>query len=175
MAVSRIWDLQHGDAGDNRTSFYGRGFWSLAFSAALDFNILKASVAFLALVIGPAVLLGTAPSVAFSLGRLKVPAAVHGPAYPLLVLVTLAFLAAAVFWVGRPLFSRAIDHFWDLHYTLVFPIFVALRETLRMAAERFPSRPVTPQQLYRRRCMGSVFAALLLGAGGAARLRRWRR
>jgi len=168
VAVSQIWDLQHGDAGDNRSSSYGRGFWSLAFSAALDFNILKASVAFLALVIGPAVLLGMAPSVAFSLGRLKVRTAVLGPTYPLLVLVILVFLTAAVFWAGRPLFSRAVDYFWDLHYTLVFPFFVALRETLRIAAERFPSRPVTPQQLYRRRCVGSVFAALLLAAAGGA-------
>ena len=168
MVVSRIWDLQHGDAGDNRTSLYGRSFWSLLFSAALDFNIVKASVAFLALVIGPAVLVGIAPSVAFSLGRLKVRAAVLGPTYPLLVLMLLAFLAATVFWVGRPLLSRAIDQFWDLHYTLVFPIFVALRETLRIAAERFPSRPVTPQQLHRRRCAGSVLAALVLAAAGAS-------
>ena len=168
MVISRIWDLQHGDASDNRTSLYGRSFWSLLFSAALDFNIVKASVAFLALVIGPAVLVGIAPSVAFSLGRLKVRAAVLGPTYPLLVLVLLAFLAATVFWVGRPLLSRAIDQFWDLHYTLVFPIFVALRETLRIAAERFPSRPVTPQQLHRRRCAGSVLAALVLAAAGAS-------
>jgi 3',5'-cyclic AMP phosphodiesterase CpdA len=172
VADTPIWDMRCGDAGDNRTSPYGRGMLRLALSAALDFNILKAAVVFLALVIGPALLVGLAPTAAFYLGRLNIRVAVLGRTYPLPVLVLLAFLAAAAFWVGRPLLSRAIDHFWNLHYTLVFPIFVTLRETLRIAAERFPTRAVTPQQLHRRRRAGSVLAALLLAAAGA--LLAWR-
>lgn len=166
MTVSRIWDVRCGDAGDNRTSPYSRGLWGLVLSAALDFNILKASVAFLALIVGPALLIGLVPSLLFSLGGLKLHVAGFGRNHPLMVLATLALLAGMAFWLVRPLLSRAIDHFWDLHYTLVFPIFVALRETVRIVAERVPVRPVTPQQLHRRRRAGSVVAALIFAAAG---------
>jgi 3',5'-cyclic AMP phosphodiesterase CpdA len=166
VSVSRIWDVRCGDAGDNRTSPYGRGLWGLVLSAALDFNILKAAVAFLTLIVGPALLVGLAPSLAFYLGSLTLKAAGFGRTYPFMVLGALALLAGAAFWIGRPLLSRAVDHFWDLHYTLVFPIFVALRETVRTVTERVPFRPATPQQLHRRRRAGSVVAALIFAVAG---------
>lgn len=168
MADSKIWDLRRGDAGDNRTSPYGRGFFNVVLSAALDFNLLKAFVAFLVLVVGPAVLVGITPSLVLAVGRLKMDAAAAGRTYPAFVPMLLVVLVGVAFWVGRPLLSRAIDQFWNLHYTLVFPIFVALRETLRVVAERFPTRPVTPLELHRRRRLGSVLAAVLLAAAGAA-------
>jgi 3',5'-cyclic AMP phosphodiesterase CpdA len=62
----------------------------------------------------------------------------------------------------------AVDYFWHLHYTLVVPILVALRELLRAGAERFPGRAITSEQLNRRRRLGTVLAALLLAAGGLA-------
>jgi len=165
--VSQIWDLRSGDAGDNRTSPHGRGLWGVILSAALDFNIVKASIAFLALILGPALLVGVAPPLAFSTGRLKLHALGLGRTYPLTVLLVLALVAAAIIWIGRPLVSRAVDHFWTLHYTLVFPLFVSIRETIRVVAERIPGRPVTPQQLHRRRRAGSILAALLFAAAGA--------
>ena len=165
--MSPIWDLRQGDADDNRTSAYGRGLWGVIFSAALDFNIVKASIAFLALIVGPALLVGVAPALAFSAGRLKLHALVLGRTYPITVLMVLALASAAIFWVGRPLALRAIDYFWTLHYTLVFPLFVAIRETIRVVAERIPGRPVTPQQLHRRRRTGSILAALSFAAAGA--------
>jgi 3',5'-cyclic AMP phosphodiesterase CpdA len=166
VTVSPIWDVRWGDAGDDRTSPYRRGFLGLVLSAALDFNILKASVVFLALIVGPAFLIGLAPFLAFSLGSLKLHVAGFGRTHPLLVLAALALLSAAAFWIGRPLLSRTRGHLWDLHYTLVFPIFVALRETVRIVAERVPVRPATPQQLHRRRRAGSVIAALIFAAAG---------
>jgi 3',5'-cyclic AMP phosphodiesterase CpdA len=165
--VSRIWDLRSGDADDNRTSPYGRGLWGVILSAALDFNIVKASIAFLALILGPALLVGVAPPLAVSAGRLKLHVLALGRTYPLTVLIISALVAAAMFRIGRPLVSRVIDHFWTLHYTLVFPLFVALRETIRVVAERIPGRPVTLQQLDRRRRAGSTLAALLFAAAGA--------
>jgi Calcineurin-like phosphoesterase len=166
--ASQIWDLRNGDADDNRTSPYGRGPWGVILSAALDFNIVKASIAFLALILGPALLVGVASPLLFSAGRLKLHAlGALGRTYPLTVLLVLALVAAAIYWIGRPLVSRAIDHFWTLHYTLVFPLFVAIRETIRVIAERIPGRPVAPQQLHRRRRAGSILAALLFGAAGA--------
>src|SRR5262249_59086557 len=54
------------------------------------------------------------------------------------------------------------------HYTLVFPLFVALRELLRVIAERLLGRSITPQRLNRGRRIGAVVAALLFAAGGLA-------
>jgi len=136
-------------------------------SAALDFNILKASFAALVLIIGPALLLGVAPSAAVYLAHLKLQTANAWGNHPLIIILLLAGLASAAFAIGRPLLSWSVDSFWHLHYTLVFPAIVVLREMFRIVAERVPGRPRTPQQLHRRRRAGSVLAALLLASAGA--------
>ena len=46
MPAGRLWDLRQGDADDNRTSPYGRGWRAMAVAAALDFNYLAASISF---------------------------------------------------------------------------------------------------------------------------------
>ena len=167
MKASPIWDLRRGDADDNRSSPYGRGMWNVILSATLDFNILKASIAALVLIIGPALLVGMAPSAALYLARLKLQTANFWGNHPLIIILLLAGLTSAAFATGRPLLSRAVDSFWHLHYTLVFPAIVVLREMLQIVAERVPGRPQTPQQLHRRRRAGSVLAALLLASAGA--------
>jgi len=166
MTVLRIWDLRRGDDDDNRTSPHGRGLRSIVLSTALEFNPLKASIGFLALIIGPALLVGIAPSIVVTYGRLMFHKATLAGSYPIFALVSLAVLVGAALWIGRPLLALAVDHFWHLHYTLVVPILVALRELLRAGAERFPGRAITAEQLNRRRRFGTVLAALLLAAGG---------
>jgi 3',5'-cyclic AMP phosphodiesterase CpdA len=141
--------------------------WNVVLSAALDFNILKASIAALVLIIGPALLVGMAPSAVVYLARLKLQTANFWGNHPLIIILLLASLASAAFAIGRPLLPRAVDSFWHLHYTLVFPAIVVLREILQIVAERMPGRPRTPQQLHRRRRAGSVLAALLLASAGA--------
>jgi 3',5'-cyclic AMP phosphodiesterase CpdA len=167
LNASPIWDLRRGDADDNRASPYGRGMWNVVLSAALDFNILKASIAALVLIIGPALLVGMAPSAALYLASLKLQTANFWGNHPLIIILLLAGLASAAFAIGRPLLSKAVDSFWHLHYTLVFPAIVVLREMLQMVVERVPGRPRSPQQLHRRRRAASVLAALLLASAGA--------
>jgi 3',5'-cyclic AMP phosphodiesterase CpdA len=168
MTILRIWDLRRGDADDNRTSPHGRGLRSIVLSTALEFNPLKASIGFLALIIGPALLVGIAPSIVITYGRLMFHKATLAGSSPIFALVSLAVLVGAALWIGRPLLASAVDHFWHLHYTLVVPILVALRELLRVGAERFPGRPITSEQLNRRRRLGTILAALLLAGGGFA-------
>ena len=168
MTVLRIWDLRRGDDDDNRTSPHGRGLRSIVLSTLLEFNPLKASIGFLALIIGPALLVGIAPSIVVTYGRLTFHKLTLVGSYPIVALVSLAVLVGAALWIGRPLLSLAVDYFWHLHYTLVVPILVALRELLRAGAERFPGRAITSEQLNRRRRLGTVLAALLLAAGGLA-------
>ena len=168
MTILRIWDLRRGDADDNRTSPHGRGLRSIVLSTALEFNPLKALIGFLTLIIGPALLVGIAPSIVVTYGRLMFHKATLAGSSPIFALVSLAVLVGAALWIGRPLLASAVDHFWHLHYTLVVPILVALRELLRVGAERFPGRPITSEQLNRRRRLGTILAALLLAGGGFA-------
>ena len=60
MGFVPIWDLRCGDADDNRTSPYGTRWDSLIFFNVLEFSYLKAVLAFLALIIMPALLVGVA-------------------------------------------------------------------------------------------------------------------
>src|SRR5262245_45946602 len=146
--------------------------WKVLLSAAIDFNLLKALMTALVLIIGPASLVGLAPSAVVYLARLKLQTASFWGNHPLLMILLLGGLASASFAIGRLFASRAADLFWHLHYTLVFPAIVVLREILRIVAERVPGRPRTPQQLHRRRRAGSILAALLLASAGA--LLAWR-
>jgi hypothetical protein len=75
-------------------------------------------------------------------------------------------LAAVASWIGRPLFAIARENFWHLHYSLVLPIFVVLRELLRAVVEKFRSRAMTAEQLDRGRRVCAVIAALIFAGGG---------
>jgi len=141
--------------------------WNVVLSALLDFAILKASINGLVLIVGPALLVGLAPSAAVYLARLTLHAANSWGNHPFIIVLLLAGLVGAAYAIRRFLLSTAVDTFWHLHYTLVFPAIVVLREMLQIVAERVPSRPRTPQQLHRRRRAGSVLAALLLASAGA--------
>jgi hypothetical protein len=162
----RIWDLRRGDAVDDRTSLPGRSLLSVVFAAALEFNFLQASVGLLALIIGPALLVGLAPSVVVTYGRLTIQAAASAGDSLLVALVLVAVLVGVALWVGRPLLAIAVDNFWHLHYTLVFPLFVAVRELLRALVEWWRGCSIPPDQLERGRRLATVLAALLLGGGG---------
>ena len=163
-----IWNLRFGDADDNRTSPYGTGWKSLIFSNVLEFSYLKAVLAFLILIVIPALLLGVAPSVILTYSRhtLKTGASL-GRDPTVLVFLVLAALIALPLWTGRRFATIALDIFWHLYYTLVFPIFVTLRETLRAVSERLPGA-YTQERIHRRRRVGTIFAALLLGGAGFA-------
>ena len=162
----RIWDLRRGDADDNRMSPAGGGLRSLILSAALEFNYLQAAIGFLALVIGPALLVGIMPSVVVTYGRLTIHTATSAGDGLIVALVLLVVLGAAALWIGRPLLAMAVDNFWHLHYTLVFPLFVALREVLRVLAEQLRGRSPSPEQLDRGRRIGTILAALLFAGAG---------
>ena len=164
-----IWDFRFGDADDNRTSPYGTGWKSLIFANVLEFSYLKAALAFLILIVIPALLVGVAPSIILTYSRhtLGTVASV-GRKPTLFLLLVLAVLIVLPLWGGRRFLSIGLDIFRHLHYTLVFPIFVALREVLRTVSERLPGMTFTQEHIHRRRRIATVFAALLLGVAGLA-------
>src|SRR5260370_4865065 len=166
MTALRIWDFRRGDDDDNRTSPHGGGVRRVLLSAAPEFNYLKAAIGFLVLIIGPALGVGIVPSLLVTYGRLKFGAAAWVGEYPIVAVIALALLVGAALWIGRPLLPKAVENFWHLHYTLVFPVFVAVREILRSIAERFSGETGTPERLDRRRRIGTVLGALLFAGGG---------
>jgi hypothetical protein len=116
----------------------------------------------------PVLLVGVAPSVVFTYGRLLFHKSTLIESRPVFALISLVILVGAALWIGPPLFKIVRESFWHLHYSLVFPVFVALREALRALAERIHGRSTSPEQLDRGRRIGTVVAALLLAGGGVA-------
>src|SRR3974390_3094757 len=92
FTVPRIWDLRRGDPDDNRTSPYVHSLRGIILSAVLEFNYLKASLSFLALILGPALLLGVVPSVVLTYGSLLFHAATSAGRRPIYALFLLAVL-----------------------------------------------------------------------------------
>jgi 3',5'-cyclic AMP phosphodiesterase CpdA len=166
LAALPIWNLRRGDDEDNRTSLYGRGIRRILLSTLLEFNFLKASIGFLALIIGPALLIGLVPSLAVYLGRFKLHLIESAPNGPLLAMLSLILLGGLALWIGRPLLRTGVDSFWHLHYTLVFPVLVILRELLRTAAEQLSRRLPSCEELDRQRRVASILAAAILGGAG---------
>jgi hypothetical protein len=168
LTVEPIWDFRQGDDDDNRMSPQKGGLRGMLLSAILEFNFVKAAVVFLILIIVPALLLGVAPSILVTYGRWLIYAMHMTGSDPIRGLVLLIMLAAIALWIGRHLVRFAFDTLQHLHYTLVFPLFVAVRELLRAIAERLLGGSITPQRLDRGRRIGAVLAALLFAAGGLA-------
>lgn len=172
--MTPIWDLRRGDYDDNRMSPLSGGLRSLILSGAFEFNFLKAPVVFLALVVAPALLAGLTLALAVTYGRLFLYAKSMAGTSLVFGFVLATLLLGIALWLGRPLVRLAFDNVRQLHYILIFPIFVAVREVLRKIAEQFYGRSITPEQLNRGRRVGSVLAALLFtGAGIALLLIAW--
>lgn len=166
MTVLRVWDLRRGDDDDNRSSPYGGGLRSLVLSALFEFNYLKAPVGFFALVLGPALLVGIAPSVVVTYGHLLFHAATVAGTNFIFALVLFAILLGAALWIGRSFLVTTFAKLRHLHYALVFPVFVALREFLLTITELLGGPSITQEQLGRRRRGSSVVAALLFAGVG---------
>ena len=162
-----LWDLRRGDADDDRSSPVGRGWMSMALSAALEFNYLTAPITFLLLIAGPALLVGIVPPLVATYGRwalMRSTVRAHpAAAIPLSVILLIMMLA-----IARILFPRLVGALWQLKYTLIFPLFVGIRELICVGLERLPGQLNTPEEFARRRRIGAALAALLLSGGALA-------
>lgn len=165
---SPIWDLRRGDHDDDRMSPYSRGFRSVVLSAALEFNFLKALIVFFAVIVIPALLVGVALALLLTYGSLFRQNLAPAGRSPVLALLTLLFLLGVAMLAGRALFRIGLDNVRQVQYTLVFPVFVVLRESLRMIAERLHGDPITLRDLNRGRRLGAIAAALIFAAAGLA-------
>lgn len=164
---SPVWDLRRGDADADRSSPHGRGWASIIFGAALEFNYLTAPIVFLFLVVGPALLLGLIPPIVATYGHRAFTGSLRVAHPRLAILITLALIAGAIVLV-RPLFRAGVNVFWQLKYSLVIPMFVALRELVSFALERWFGRIEAPEQFARRRRIGASVATFVFAGGALA-------
>jgi 3',5'-cyclic AMP phosphodiesterase CpdA len=163
-----LWDLTRGDAEDNRSSPKWRGWRGLVVSTALEFNYLSAAITFVWLIVLPAIVVGLVVPGAIVLARGKLGVAQLIAIRPAVALISLAFMVGAVLWLARALLAVSLDNFWHLHQTLVFPLFVALREVIGIGLEAVPSRALDDRALHRLRRASTVLATMLLAGSGVA-------
>ncbi len=129
-------DPRLGDVEDDAASPRDRSLLVMAGSMLVEINFLKLALAFILLIIVPAILLGVAPLVAtgwyaqISRGLTDLATGVI-PA-----LATLALVLLAAWYGGRPLFRATERSFWTLISLVVQPGYAIFREGLRHLGER---------------------------------------
>ena len=161
-----IWDLRRGDADDDRLSPGGRGLRSIILSTMFEFNLLQGALAFLLLILLPALLIGLVPSMALTYGAVVKGAVTRLLDEPYRALAVLAICAVAAYWWGASLARHTLRNIWQLHYTLVFPVFVLVRETVKLIGEGRLSNQSSVSALHRLRRIGTLIAGAL-SAGGS--------
>ena len=167
-----IWDLRKGDADDDRMSPGGRGMRAIVLSALFEFNVVQAALAFVFLVLLPAFLLGLVPSLLQTYGTLVKTSVGRLGTEPIWALVIIAGLAFVTYKWGHMRYTSAARSLWKLHYTLVFPIFILVREVVKIAFERWLGPHATRDDLIARRRLGTIvsgglFAGLSLAIAAA--------
>jgi 3',5'-cyclic AMP phosphodiesterase CpdA len=154
-------DLKQGDADDDRLSPGGKGLRAIVLSTLFEFNFLQGLIAFLLLVILPALLVGLLPSIARTYGALLSDAVFRLRDELLPAATIIAVCGLAAYWWGASLLKAALHNVWQLHYTLIFPIFVLVRELIKLIGESFLPWDPAPEALQRRRRLGTILAGIL--------------
>lgn len=165
-------DLKRGDADDDRLSPGGKGLRAIVLSTLFEFNFLQGIIAFLLLVILPALLIGLLPSIARTYGAVLSDAVfrLRDELIPAAAVIVVCGLAA--YWWGASLAKAALHNIWQLHYTLIFPIFVLVRELIKLIGEYFLPWDPAPEALQQRRRLGTILAGVLF-AGIALVIALW--
>ncbi len=128
-------DPHDGDIEDDAASTKQRSMVSLFGSVLAEISLPKLVLAWLVLVVVPAILLGLAP-IGISLWLRTVSTKVLSPVYAIVPTLVLLLLVGLT-WVGRRPFLRlAESSFWSLHSVVVQPVYTMFREALRHVVYR---------------------------------------
>jgi predicted MPP superfamily phosphohydrolase len=129
-----FWDPRDGDLEDDASSTVSKSLLGHAASMLVEISLPKLALAFLSLVVLPAILIGAAP-IALAWYARTVAHQVAWGIYLLLAAVLL-LAAALIGWrFGKRLFRAAEQNFWSLNAALVQPLYTALREVARRLIE----------------------------------------
>jgi hypothetical protein len=132
--MGRLIDPRDGDIEDDWSSTKRRSLLSLAGTLAIEISLPKLGLAWLLLLVVPAITLGLVPLVA-SAWISKISAMITSPLEKMWpVLLVLALIAVG--WIGgRALFRLVESSFWSLNSLAVEPGYVVCREVLRHIVE----------------------------------------
>ena len=159
--MTLIVDPRRGDVEDDASSTKSHSLLSLAGSLLVEVSLPKLILAWLILLIVPAVVLGLSPLVA-SAWVAKIGGQL---AAPLLGLVPIGILVGviALGWLfGRRLFHLAEESFWSLNALAVEPAYTICREALRHGAELMLPEAAEVAHRERLRAWAAALSGILI-------------
>src|SRR5262245_6395164 len=168
-------DPRNGDIEDDASSPDRHSLLSLAGTLLAEISFPKLAMAWIWLVIAPALLLGLAPMLASVwidalYSKIRAPFAELWPAVVLLAIIIGGLLG------GRALFRLAESSFWSLNALAVQPGYVACREGLRHLAERWlPAQAAAQQRDRLRGVMAAVAGAIVSGLALLLLIAAWQK
>lgn len=151
-------DPRNGDVEDDASSTKRRSLLAIAGSLLAEISLPKLILAWLLLLVLPAILLGLAPLV-ISGWLTTLSRQFAAPLYEIWPLLLLVLIIAVGYVGGRPIYRAAEQAFWSLNSVAVQPGYALCRETIRHFVERLTSRRNDPIPGARLR------AAIAAGAG----------
>jgi hypothetical protein len=159
--MRRFIDPRHGDVEDDASSTKSRSLLSLAGSLLAEISLPKLAVAWVLLIVVPALILGLVPLVV-SAWVSKVSGSIRSPLNSIWPVLVLAVLAGLGWFGGRTLFRLAETGFWSVNSLAVEPGYVTCREVLRHIVEGLLAARATQAQLARMRALTAAVAGLVV-------------
>jgi len=159
--MRRFIDPRQGDVEDDASSTKSRSLLSLAGSLLAEISLPKLALAWLLLIVVPALTLGLAPLVV-SAWLSQVSGSIRSPFNSIWPFLVLAVLAAVGWFGGRTLFRLAETGFWSVNSLVVEPGYVTCREVLRHMVEGLLASRATQSQLARMRALTAAVAGLVV-------------
>ena len=156
-----IVDPRAGDVEDDSSSTKSRSLLSLAGSLLAEISLPKLAVAWLLLIIVPALALGLAPLIA-SAWAADVSSKLSSPILGLWPILVLGLLFALGWYAGRAIYRLAETGFWALNSLVVEPGYVACRELLRHLAEALVRSEMKDNQFATLRAATAVVAGMIV-------------
>ena len=159
--MRRFTDPRRGDVEDDASSTKRRSLLSLAGSLLAEISLPKLALAWLLLIVLPALVLGLAPLVA-SAWVSQVSGSIRSPLNSIWPILVLAILAALGWFGGRTLFRLAERGFWSMNSLAVEPSYVTCRELLRHIVEGLLASRSTQAQLATMRALTAAAAGFVV-------------
>lgn len=151
-------DPRCGDIEDDASSTKSNSLLMMAGNMLGEISFAKLLVAWLALFIVPAVIIGVTPLIASAwLGKL---AGRLTPAIGIVPIAILAIIAALGWLFGRRLLRLAESSFWSLNALVIEPVYIACREIMRHIAENFLADGASPHERERIRAWAAAASGL---------------
>ena len=159
--MTRSLDPRQGDVEDDGSSTKRRSLLSLAGSLLVEVSLPKLAIAWLMLIVVPALILGLAPLVVSAWVN-QVSATITSPLNRVWPFLILSALVAIGWFGGRTLFRLAESGFWSMNSLIVEPGYVTCREVLRHIVEALFASRTTSAQFARLRAASAAAAGFVV-------------